>query len=465
MIAISKKNVCSILVVFAIIAFVISGLFSHNISDFEKTPPLQSLSFQVSAEDLACSEGMSDAECLQYLTDKSEGIRKKQSELQGKLSAEKNKQLTLTQQINYLNKEIALRENEIQAIEIELEAKNVEIRMMNDEINEIQGRIDTLTQETTQLYSSISKRLTISYKYNRVSPIEIFLSSKDTDNIWRRLKYLSETRKKDYALLGELKLKNENLNDEKIVLSKKQEEIQKKRDEINIQKKALSNEKSMLAGQKSTQEKLVRKSKEQQEKYENEIAQLRSLQNEIDAQATAMIMKLFSEGGLGNGVAVSQGQIIGFQGHTGCAYGSHLHFGIYDDSSEWWRANVNPYNHLGKSGAYLVNGKATAPESGAYITQGFHQGYYLDTVSMTAGNQETGACWGDEPAESHCYYVSKGSLKCNSGYSGWLPLKGEGAPIFAIYSGKVYYTIEAYGAKMALVEHDNGLISVYAHLK
>lgn len=424
------------------------------------------------AEEITCPETMSDQECLEYLNSKSQELQNERSEIEGKLDDELYKQLGITQKINYLNKEITARESKIKEIQVELEAKNVEIRIINSEITEIQDKIDTLTQEITNLNAEISRRLTKSYKYNYLSPVEMLFSSENVDSVMRKLKYLAELRKKDYEMLTQLQEKNQNLESEEKILVHKQQEIQKKRDEIKVQKQQLSNEKAMLAGQKEQQEELMAESRRQQEKYESKIANLKSLQNEVDTQAITMMMEMFHRGQLGDGTPVSQGQIIGFQGHTGCAYGSHLHFGIYSsDSNQWWVSDVNPYDgHLSNSGGYLVGNSASAPQNSAIITQGFHQGYAIDTVSATDGNQlqnEYGGCWDDDATENQCYYVKKGTLSCDSSYEGWLPLRGEGAPIFAIYSGKVYYdnSSDIYGGKMALVDHENGMISIYVHLK
>ncbi|MBD3329203.1 peptidoglycan DD-metalloendopeptidase family protein [Candidatus Dojkabacteria bacterium] len=424
------------------------------------------------AEDITCPETMSDQECLEYLNDKSQQIQTERKDIEQKLDEEMYKQLGITQKINYLNKEILARESKIREIEIELEAKNVEIRIITKEINELQTRIDTLTQEITNLDAEISRRLTKSYKYNYLSPVEMLFSSEDVDTVMRKLKYLAELRKKDHLMLLQLQEKNQTLAAEEDILVHKQREIQEKRDEIKVQKRQLSNEKAMLAGQREEQQELMAESQRLQEEYENKIAKLKARQNEVDTQAITMMMEMFHRGQLGDGTPVSQGQIVGFQGHTGCAYGSHLHFGIYSsDSSKWWVSDINPYDgHLSSSGGYLVSNKATSPQNSAYITQSFHQGYAIDTVSMTDGNQlhsEYGGCWDDDATENQCYYISKGELSCDSGFEGWLSLRGEGAPIFAIYGGKVYYdsSSDIYGGKMALVDHENGMISIYVHLR
>ncbi len=424
------------------------------------------------AQEGSCPEDMTDQECLDYLKDLAQDLSRERKSLQGKINGEELKQKNLTEKINYYKDQISARESEIREIEVELETKNVEIRILNKDIEALQDRIDLITQEVNQLNNTIGKRLKLSYKYSYLSPLEVLLSSEDVDGIVRRSKYLAEARKKDYEMLVDLSEKQDELDREQQALEDKEAEVRVKRDEIEEHKKELYAQKVELGNEKKEYDVLMAESKRLEDEYNAEISKLRAKQNEIDQQTTAMIMKMFNEGNLGDGTHVAKGQIIGFQGHTGCSYGSHLHFGMYGDPNRWWETNINPYSgHLGKSGGYLVSSAGHSPQDSAWITQNFHQGYALDTVSLTAGNQlqsEYGPCWNVETASTkQCYKVEKGSTLCGSTVTStkWYSLRGEGAPIYSLYSGTVYYITDIYGARVALVEHDNGLFSLYAHLR
>lgn len=419
----------------------------------------------VEAYETTCPAGLSDQDCLKYLQDQAAQISQAKKSLEGQVSKEKFDQMSLSQQINYLNGQITARKTNINELEVNLESLNIEIRILTSDIATIQDNLNTITQETNTLKASIDKRVSISYKFNRSSTLEVLLSSEDIDQAMRKMKYLSEARKKDKEILEQYTIKYEEQKAEEAALAKKKADVETARTGIEDTKTRLYNENLTLAAQKSQQEGLVAQSKAREREYNNQIAALKAQQNTVDNQTTQLIMKLFNSGQMQNGTPVKQGDIVGFQGHTGCSYGSHLHFGIGTKSGNQWVTNVNPFNgYLGVSGNYLTAGSAKTPMDSAYITQNFHSGYYLDLVSTSRGVQG-GACWLDHnPA--YCYEITKGSLKCDPNASGWFSLQGEGAPVYSIYDGTVYYGVDSWGgAKYALVVHNNGLISMYVHLR
>lgn len=411
------------------------------------------------AYETTCPEEMSDMDCLNFLREQANLINSDKSALEGELSAELYEQLTLKQKIDYLNGQIAAREITIQQLEIDIESKNVEIRIIAKDIKTIQDNLTTLNQEVQNLQDIINKRLSQTYKNSKISTLETLLSAENLESFIRKTKYTYEARKKDKSLLEDLNNKKVVLQAEEKSLEIKQQEAQDKRNEIENQKSVLYEEKVALEPQKTEVDILIAESKQREEEYNAQIAALSGLQNSIDSQIVQLIMTLYHQGGLGNGTAVAQGQIIGFQGHTGCSFGSHLHFGIVTSDAYRWEANVNPFSGYLNGGpwygAMLSNGSANSPLSGAYVTQGFHQGMYLDLVSLYEGDQS-----------GSYYWVNPGEISCSPGTSGWFSLTGEGAPVYAIMSGTVYYGVESWGgANYALVDHHNGLVSMYVHLR
>lgn len=418
------------------------------------------------AYETKCPTGMSDADCLKFLQEQAAKINKDKRNLEGQLSKEKYEQLNLTQKIAYLNNQISTRQATMSELEVEIEALNVEIRILTTDIATIQDNLNTLTQETNKLKESIDARVTISYKFNRMSTLEVLLSSEDVDQALRKMKYLSEARKRDQVLLAEYSQMFTQQKTEEDVLAAKKVEVETNRTDIEDKRNKLYNEKLAMATQKSQQEKLVAESKAREKSYNATLASLKAQQNQVDTQVTKLIMSMFSQGQLQNGTAVKKGDIIGFQGHTGYAYGSHLHFGISTKGGYTWSGNIKPFSSgiLKLSGNYVVSGSAKAPLDSGYLTQGYHAGNFIDIVSLSRGIQG-GSCWSD-PDESTCYYIKKGSLKCDRSAQGWFSLQGEGAPIYSIYDGTVYYGVEGLcGGKFALVVHTNSYQSIYLHIR
>jgi peptidoglycan hydrolase CwlO-like protein len=410
------------------------------------------------AYETTCPEGMTDQECLQFLQDQANQVRNDANAINGVLSQEQYEQMGLIDKINYLNGQISGKQAKIDEMEIDIETKNVEIRIIAKNINDIQENINTLTQETDQLRDTIGKRLSTSYKYNKMSPLEIVFSADNFDTMLRKTKYLLEARKKDKDQLELLTYNIQTLQSEEQELSNKKADIQTKRNEIEIQKTDIFTQKQALVPQQTELSVLIAESRQREADYKAQLAALSGVQNSIDGQIQAMIMRMFHEGQLGNGTYVAQGQIIGFQGHTGCAFGSHLHFGMVQGNNVW-SADVNPFsgylNGGAWYGAYVSSGSASAPLGGAVVTQGFHLGMYLDLVSTTEGDQS-----------GNYYYVNPGDIACSPGTSGWMSLGGEGAPIYSVLAGTVYYGVDSWGgAKYALVDHGNGLVSMYVHIR
>lgn len=426
----------------------------------------------VSAQATSCPKDMTDAQCLEYLRNEANRISQETSKLEKSLSAEKVKQMNINQQITYYNNQITARENNIKQIEVELEAKNVEIRIISKEISEIQNDIDLIRQEIDTFTESINSRLKLSYKYGFVSPMEIALSATDAQEILYKMKYVDMIKKQDYENIQILSEKNNELSVYQNDLKTREDDIKKVRDDIEEEKKKLYSEKTILAAEKAKQAEVLAESKRLEAEYNAEIKALQAEKNNYDSQITAMIMKMYNEGNLKNGTPVTKGQIIGFQGHTGCSYGSHMHFGMASTSNNRFVGDINPFTtgHLVSSNGYVKAGTASAPMDSAYITQWFHSGKYIDIVSLTGGNQlqnTYGACW-TNPTTNQCYFVPKGTKLCG-GYTStdkWYSLRGEGAPVYAIYEGTVYYGVDSWGgAKYAMVVHPNGFISMYVHLR
>lgn len=420
-----------------------------------------SLAYKATAYETTCPSWMSDQECLTFLQEQTQLIADEKNNLNTSINAENFEQMSLSQQIAYLASSVKETELEIAEKELDIEKKNVEIRLLGNDILDLQNSIDTLTQEINNLKDIMSNRTQASYKMTFVSPIEIILDSKNFETMMRRMKYLMEAKKKDRELLSDMAVSRGQLEDEEVILNEKRAEIQTKRNDIEAQRADLAEDRKNLESQQAQQQVLLAESQKREQEYNDNLAELQAMEDSITAQVTQLIMQLYQSGQLPADTPVSKGDVIGFQGHTGFAYGSHLHF-------ELNFGNTNPFSngYLTGGGAIYASvnsGSAHTPLSGAHLTQGFHSGgygggYAIDLVSFTHGIQ---------PQDYYC--VEAGQVCCFGTCvpaGCWYGLKGEGAPIHAIKDGMITkVTMGVCGGKYTVVDHGGGETSLYLHLR
>lgn len=405
----------------------------------------------------ACPASMPIQERYLCLQKELEKLESSQGSLQKKLKNEDYQQLSLSEKLSYITTQIAQTEKIISTLNIEITAQDIEINLLTEEIKNKEDGLSLLNQEIKVLEETVNERVRQSYKYSYVGALELFFDVKNFDSIIRKTKYLIETRIRDKDSLLKYENKMENLEQEELLLANNKAELQKKRNDIESEKERLTLEKQNLDSQKAEKASLLAQSQKREADYKAQLSSVTAAISTIDDRISEVSYELFKQGLLGSGARVVAGQTIAYQGHTGCSYGSHLHFDIRNASG----TRIDPIpTYLSYSGGYVYTNKYLAPMRSAYRTQDYRSGHLaLDLVSFADGNQNyekytvpTGLC---------SIVDNLIATRGNQAY-----LTGEGAPIKAIAAGKVYYGVESsYGGKYALVKHDDGFSSFYLHIR
>ncbi|MDY0097232.1 MAG: hypothetical protein RBS01_02670 [Candidatus Dojkabacteria bacterium] len=423
----------------------------------------------------ACPESMPIQERYLCLQKELQKLESSQGSLEKRLKDEDYQQLSLKEKLSYLTTQISQNEDVIKTLHMEITAQDIEISLLTKEIQEKEDDLSLLTQEINILKETVNQRVTESYKYSFVGTFELFMDVKNFDEVLRKTKYLIETRIKDRNSLIEFSDKSQLLEDEELVLASQKAELQIKRNEIEEEKVKLLEEKKILDQQRVEKDRLLAESLQREAEYKKQLAEATSAIAGIDEQISDLVIQLFNQGLLGDGSRVIGGQtIIGYQGHTGCSFGSHLHFDLRTPSG----VKVDPIpSFLTYSGGYILSNKYFTPMRSAYRTQDYRSGHQaIDMVSFRDGNQNRerytvpyGLCSVvDNILNCRRYGYSYCSNKSQPPVADWnlAYLTGEGAAIKAIASGRVYYGIESkWGGKYALVVHDDGYKSFYLHIR
>lgn len=410
---------------------------------------------QVQASTL-CPANYTKQQCYDYLLKVKTDLQNQQKQLTNTINGLKSQENNLQNQINQINAQIKQNENDVEQKQIDIELTSIEITNIGDSIADTKSRIDTIKQETQNSLDTINEVALMSYKVNAV-PSWYLLAQNDLISTLEMLRYYDYVAQQEKIRVTKFTNLQSQLASEEKALSDAQTQIIEKRNKLEAENLEIIKLRDTLTAQRDQQQKLLGQLAQQEKDIAAQKAALQAQMNSADTEAMAIAMQLFSSGSLGTGTPVKKGDIIGFQGHTGCSYGSHLHFGIIQSSNRsQYYANVNPISsgYMTTSGGYLYSGSGQVPYNGALITQWYHDGYYLDLVSMSEG-QHNGAT----------YYTAPGTLKCNLSYSGYNYLNGEGAPIRAMLPGTVYKGVDRFGGNFVIIDHGNNLRTAYYHLR
>lgn len=423
----------------------------------------QNEGFKVFAE-AQCPAGMTLLECYEYYKNQEANLQNQEKNLTKKLKDEEYQQLSLNEKIKYIQQLISQNESLIKSLQIEISANDLSIRILEEEINKKEDNISLLKQEINALSSSVNQRITESYKYSFINQLELFLDLKNFSSILRKSKYLATTRSMDKIALEQYTKTVSDLAREEGLLLEDKDEIELKKLALEEERKEYELAKTELDGQKVEQANLLAQSKRREALYSAELKQVMSSLSESE-KATADLYSRMEQAGLfKSGRNVAKGEIIGLQGHTGCSFGSHLHYQLRRGT-----AIINPSGYLNGTeyGQYVTNGIYQTPLNSGLVTNDYWGGHgALDMVSRTDGNQSWerytvpyGLC----PIVDNILTTRK-----NAGLTDWnlAYLNGEGATVRASTTGSVTYCYDNFGATWASLKHSSdGNTSWYVHLQ
>lgn len=342
----------------------------------------------------------------------------------------------LRQQAAELDRQIE--ENSEQASQLADEANSLrntiavydgQINEANVKINDISNDIDRLEDEIRQAEDDIEKQkellktnMRALYRRGGASTVELLVASDSFSEFMDEQEYLER-----------LKIAIQDATNEVISLQEQLEEQKAKQEDLLVDQR---NTKQELAQARENREALLAQTRGEEERYREMIEELKELRIEAEAAiASAIAAGSFRSSPAGR---VSAGDVVGRMGNSGMVRplpsasnpyaGTHLHLEVRQgDGCEGIR---NPIGYIISQPVDFNN---------AWVSQGFGNPSGLYYCGWHPGIDYAG------PYNSPIYAIDDGDM-----YRGC--------------STDILMTSRNYYGYVAVVEHDNGVVSIYAHL-
>ena len=275
------------------------------------------------------------------------------------------------------------------------------------------------------------ERIAAVYQVGRIEPWQIFLTARNIDDVFSRLKYLRLVQIYDKRqVYAAEQAKTDYANQKEI--------FEDKEGEAKSLSAKLEGYNQQLETEKAGKQELLNITRNDEARYQRFLAQARAERAIIQGGGTEVFLRNVNVGD-------SVGTII--SGRSGCSTGTHVHFSVYQGTSP-----RDPSDFLSSKGVSY-----SYPES--------QYGYY-GTV-----NPHGSYPWPlDDPIQVNQGYGSHGFAQqfYPSGFHDGIDMEGGSLNVKAVRAGKLYegsYGGCSYGPlTYAKVEHDDGLITWYLHI-
>lgn len=314
-------------------------------------------------------------------------------------------------QLNQIKGQVNTLQGQLGALDQSIAGLNAQISQNNRDIVATEQQIRSTEAELAVYKEQIGELVRTAYKQGQTSSLEILVGSDSLSDFINKQEYLDNAKSKVEE------------TSEKIVALKNQ--LTEKQKSLTAARASLDANKQAIAVERAKQAELLAATQGQESEYQAMVEKSKQQKAAIDSQIASLARK--SGGGLSSfGAAagfVKRGQVIGYEGSSGFSTGSHLHFMVYSSGTK-----VDPRP--------LINsGQLGDPLPGARLNQGFGPATWANPVYSFHDGLDLG--------------------------------KGYGSPIYAAADGQLVrppFQSGGFG-NYAIIDHGNGLITLYGHMK